>query len=159
LIPPNSLVTHAAPYLLRRRGVAADEAYLLGVLSSIPFDWYLRKWVELNLTFELLVPAPVPDPAPSNPLRLRIIDIAGRLAAKDSRFAEWAEAVGVAVCSTMAMQMQEEMEAELDALVASLYGLSRSQVEHVFATFHRGWDYQPRLDKVLHYFHQIETKI
>jgi hypothetical protein len=48
------------------------------------------------------------------------------------------------------------MEAELDALVARLYGLSRSQVEHVFSTFHRGWDYKSRLAAVLEYFDKIE---
>jgi hypothetical protein len=35
--------------------------------------------------------------------------------------------------------------AELDAVVALLYELDPSDVEHMFATFHRGWDYQPRL--------------
>jgi len=49
------------------------------------------------------------------------------------------------------------MEAELDALAAHLYELSRAQVEHIFATFHRGWDYQPRLDAVLAHFDRIEA--
>jgi hypothetical protein len=47
------------------------------------------------------------------------------------------------------------MEAELDALVSHLYGLTRDQVVHIFATFHRGWDYKPRLDAVLEHFDRI----
>jgi hypothetical protein len=39
--------------------------------------------------------------------------------------------------------------AELDALVALRYGLTRQDVEHIFATFHRGWDYADRLALVL----------
>jgi Eco57I restriction-modification methylase len=39
LIPPYVIATTANPYLLRIRGDERDEAYLLGVLTSIPFDW------------------------------------------------------------------------------------------------------------------------
>lgn len=42
--------------------------------------------------------------------------------------------------------------AELDALVSLLYGLSEDQVEHLFATFHRGWKYEPRLETVLQHY-------
>jgi hypothetical protein len=156
LIPPGSIVTHAAPYLLRRNGGDADEAFLLGVMSSVPYDWYLRKWVELNLTFELLVPAPVPDPELDDPRRLRVISISGRLAAKDGRYQNWADAVQVSVGSVKSTSEQDELEAILDANVSSLYGLTREQVEHVFATFHRGWNFAPRLAKVLGYFDAIE---
>jgi hypothetical protein len=47
---------------------------------------------------------------------------------------------------------------ELDALVAHLYGLSRSQLEHVFKTFHRNWDYSSRLEQVLAFYDQL-TKV
>jgi hypothetical protein len=52
-------------------------------------------------------------------------------------------------------EQQADMEAELDALVSHLYGLTRDQVAHIFATFHRGWDYKPRLDAVLEHFDRI----
>ena len=61
----------------------------------------------------------------------------------------------VPVGSVKTPDQQADMEAELDALVSHLYGLSRDQVEHIFATFHRGWDYQPRLDAVLAHFDRI----
>ena len=44
------------------------------------------------------------------------------------------------------------MIAELDALAASLYGLSEKQVAHIFETFHEGWDYEERLAKVSKHF-------
>ena len=47
---------------------------------------------------------------------------------------------------------KDDLIAELDALVAHLYGLGRSDVEHIFATFHRGWDYGPRLAAVLAHY-------
>ena len=39
-----------------------------------------------------------------------------------------------------------------------LYGLTEDQVEHVFATFHRGWNYEPRLDAVLTHYRAWKGK-
>lgn len=155
LVPPFSVMTHGSPYLKRVRASATDEAFLLGVLCSIPFDWYMRKWVELNVTFELLQPAPIPLAGRDPGLRAALVRAAGRLAAVDERFSSWAEAVGVSVGSVRTPVEREDLEAELDALVSHLYGLTREHVEHVFRTFHRGWDYQTRLTKVLAQFDRI----
>jgi hypothetical protein len=152
LLPPEIVLVHKAPFLVRRKGDERDEAYLLGVMSSVPFDWYARRLVELAMTFEVLTPMPVPRPQASDERRTRVIEVAGRLASRDERFSIWADAVGVPVNSVDTPDEQAALEAELDALVAHLYGLSRDQLGHVFATFHRGWDYAPRLGSVLGYF-------
>jgi hypothetical protein len=157
LLPPGCIVIEKAPFLGRRSGSESDEAYVLGVLSSLIFDWYARRMVELAMAFEVLAPMPLPRPPQTIWARQRIVVIAGRLAARDERFADWARAVGVPTGSVKTPVEKAELEAELDALVASLYDLSRDQVEHLFATFHRGWDYKPRLSKVLGYFDAIEA--
>ena len=162
LVPPGNVLVHPAPYLVRRVGSEVDEAFLLGVFSSIIFDWFARRIVELHMTFELLDRMPVPQPVSDDPLRSRLVQLAGRLAATDRRFDDWANAVGVPVGSidTPAkwdhLKVWIDEEAEIDALVAHLYGLSRSQVEHIFETFHRGWDYKPRLAAVLDHFDRLE---
>lgn len=152
LLPPGSIFTHKAPILVRRTDNVRAEAALLGVLSSIPFDWYMRRWVELSLSFELLNPSPVPRPNLDSAKGARVVEVAGRLAAVDDRYAEWAADVGVAVGTANEEPVKSDLIAELDALVSLLYGLSEEQVEHVFATFHRGWDYQPRLNAVLKHY-------
>jgi hypothetical protein len=152
LIPGNKTIVHLAPYLLRRRGDAAAEAYLLGVLSSLPLDWYARRYVEVHLTAGFLRAFPVPRPEPDDAFRRRVTEIAGRLAAVDSRYAGWAAEVGVPVGSVTTREVKDDLIAELDAVVALLYALSRADVEHIFATFHRGWNYQARLAAVLGHF-------
>jgi hypothetical protein len=156
LIPPNVVVTHKAPYLLRVRGAARDEAFVLGVLSSIILDWYARRIVENSVTFEILNAVPLPRPPPDDPGAARVVEIAGRLAAADERYSTWAEEVGVAVGS---VEVGEEAEliAELDARVAQLYGLDADDVRFLFETFHRGWDYEDRLAAVLEHFAASET--
>ncbi len=155
LIPSSVLLTHTAPYLLRRSGSEKDEAFILGVMSSRIFDWYARRIIELHMTFELLDRMPIPRPAVTDNRRQRIIEISGSLAAVDRRYAKWAKAVGVPVGSVKTPADREELEIELDALVAHLYGLSRDHVQHVYKTFHRGWDFAPRLERVLVYFDKI----
>jgi hypothetical protein len=155
LVPGNCVITNAAPYLFMRDGSAAHEAFLIGVLSSIPYDWYARRFVELNFNFHIVNATPVPALDLRNARCKAVIQIAGRLAARDDRFADWAKAVGVPLGSVKTASDQAVLEAELDALVSHLYGLSRDQVEHIFSTFHRGWDYKPRLSAVLAHFDRI----
>lgn len=151
LLPPGIALVHNAPYLVRTSGSESDEAYLLGVLSSVPFDWYARRHVELHMTFDVLNPMPVPRPDRGDALRSRVVKLAGILAATDSRFSEWATAVGVPV-GGLAGEAKDDAIAEVDALVAHLYGLTREHVEMVFSTFHRGWNFGPRLERVLTHY-------
>jgi hypothetical protein len=85
----------------------------------------------------------------------RVVEIAGRLAAADERFKDWARVVGVAVGSVKTDDEKNLLIAETDALVAHMYGLTRSQIVHVFKTFHRGWDYTPRLERVLSFYDKL----
>lgn len=135
LIPPNVLCAHLAPYLLWPSGDAADQAFLLGALSSLPLDWYARRVVELHLTFFTLNPFPMPRPPRTDPHWQRAVALAGRLACPDDRFAAWAAAVGVAHGPLDAAEKQAMIE-ELDAVVARLYGLTPAHLAHIFDTFH-----------------------
>jgi hypothetical protein len=155
LVPPNVVITNKGPYLVWSSGTAEDEAYLLGVLCSIPLDWYARRIVELGLNFHIFNAFPVPRPAPADPLRARVVEIAGRLAAVDERYASWATDVGVSVGS-VASDERDDLAAELDAAVALLYGLDLVDVATVYETFHDGWDHQPRLQQVLDHFKRLE---
>lgn len=155
LVPPQVGLTHGAPYLLFPRGGKDVAAYLLGVLSSIPLDWIARRTVEVNLTYHILNSFPIPRPDPEDPLRRRVVVVSGRLAASDERFQKWASSIGVQVASVQNAEEKGDLEAELDALISHLYGLSRPQVQHIFKSFHRGWDYKPRLDAVLAHYDRI----
>lgn len=152
LLPPGCAATEKAPVLVRRAGNPRTDAYLVGVLSSLPFDWQLRRWVELKLSYEVLYSSALPEWT-ARPGIDRVVEIAGRLAAVDVRYEEWADEVGVQVGSVKTPAEKQDLVDELDALVSLLYGLSEDHVEHIYATFHRGWDYAPRLAAVLEHFH------
>lgn len=151
LVPGSVFLANQAPYLLWPRGNERDSAYLLGVLCSLPLDWYARRFVETHVNFYLLNPFPIPRPPNDHRLRSRSIELSGRLASADKRYAQWARAVGVDH-GPVAPDDKEDMIHELDAVVAQLYGLSEPQLVHIFETFHEGWNYQDRLDATLLHF-------
>jgi hypothetical protein len=151
LLPPRVFITNKAPYFLWPRGDERDQAYLLGVLCSIPLDWYARRFVEINLNYFILNPFPIPRPDRAHARWIRTVALAGRLAAADKRFARWAKAVGVE-CGGLDEDERQDMIHELDAVVANLYGLSEHQLRHVYETFHEGWDYASRLEGVLTHY-------
>jgi hypothetical protein len=148
LVPPRVALTHGAPYLLFPRGNETDVAYVLGILCSRPLDWMARRTVEVNLTYPVLGGLSVPRVPRDHPWRRRVVEVTGRLAAVDDRYSSWARAVGVEVGSATSTAAASDLTAELDALAALLYGLDIDALHHVFATFHRGWDFSGRLAQV-----------
>ena len=117
--------------MLFPRGDEKDEAYLLGILFSIPLDWYARRFVETNVNFFVLNPFPIPRPARKDVFWQRAVELSGRLACPDERFSQWAEAVGVA-CGPLEEKTKQEMVDELDAVTAHLYKLEVFRINSYF---------------------------
>lgn len=152
LVPPGVVITNQAPFLLWPQGDERDHAYVLGVLSSIPLDWYARRFVETHVNYHVFNPFPIPRPVREDRLRKRVEEIAGTIAAVDERYAAWADAVGVPVGGVADEAERDDLVAELDAVVAHLYGLDESDLRVVYETFHEGWDFGSRLDATLGHF-------
>jgi hypothetical protein len=159
LLPPRTILANQAPYLLWSEGDEHDQAYLLGILSSVPLDWYARRYVETHLNYHVLHPFPVPRPARNDPVRRQVEELAGLLAATDERFETWAGAVGVPLGRVADSSEKADMIAELDAAVSVLYGLEEADVRHIFETFHVGWDYGARLDAVVAHYRKLKATI
>ena len=71
---------------------------------------------------------PIPRLDRASVLHQRTIELSGRLAAVDDRYADWADAVGVEY-GPLDEDTKQEKIYELDAVVAHLYGLTREHVE------------------------------
>ena len=153
LVPGAVVAVHLAPSLVWPKGTARDEAFLLGILSSMILDWYARRVVELHVTFAMINSFPVPDRDPEDDqVAARVVEIAGRLASVDDRFSEWAAEVGVPVGSVQDEATKTDLICELDACVAHLYGLDESDLAVIYGTFHESADYSERHSAVLEHF-------
>jgi hypothetical protein len=157
LVPGELVLQDKAPYFLWPKGGSRDESFLLGVLSSIPLDWYARRVVEIQVDYHVINGFPIPDPG-GGVVKDRVVELAGRLGAPDDRFRPWAESVGVPVGSLNDEAEKTDAVAELDALVGLLFGLEDRDIQHVFETFHPTWDYEERLEAVLAHFKAWKAK-
>lgn len=155
LVPPHVFLNHKAPYFLFPRGSTEDEAYLLGVLSSLPLDWYARRFVELSMTYFVLNPFPVPRPPAHSAMRQLVVETATKLAVgSDERFEEWGASLRMSP-SAIAEEEKQILRCRLDAATSKLYGLDEGDLVHIFETFHENWDYGDQLDLTLSEFKRL----
>ena len=132
LIPPRIPLTNAAPYLVFSNWPSTGRSFVLGVLNSIPFDWFVRRYIETTFNFYILNMLCFP-PLDNTP-RQRIGELAARLSCTDNRFAEFAAEVGVE-CGVLTEAQRNDMRAEIDALVARAYGLTIDELRFMFTDF------------------------
>ena len=128
--------------------------YLVGVFNSIPFDWYARLWVEINVNFFIFEKFPIPKLNINSKLFKEIVKTAGKLSCIDKRYEELANKIGIKIIKIDEKE-KNDLICYLDALVSKAYNLTIEDVEVIFKSFHHGWDYSNRLSKVIKYFKKI----
>ena len=141
ILPPQTFVARKATLVLPRKGlnfVLDDEyywliAYFAGILNSMVFDFLLRKRISINLNYFYLYETPFPDKHGGKVVN-RIVEIAALLSSPDERFSEFANVLKVDV-GPLSMRERISLLAELNALVAKHYGLTRSDLELVLQSF------------------------
>jgi hypothetical protein len=148
LIPANVILTNISPYILTTVNNEKNEAKLLGILSSVVFDFYARKFIETAVNNHFLNAFPIPDLTNSQ-LFEKLVSNVLSLVDDIPEFKMWKEKVGTKPTS---FEKIDDLISENDAIVARLYGLSEKQLTHIFSNFHRGWDYSTRLKLTLEYF-------
>ena len=132
LIPPEVLLVNSAPYLVFVDGDERDQAACLGVMNSLPFDWQVRRYVEASLNFFMLESMVVPH---LNEEQYTVIaESAARLSAVDSRFDQFAQAVGVEV-GPLDEDEQRRLRVEIDAQVAQVWELTIDDLRLMFTDF------------------------
>ena len=128
---------------------------MLGVLSSIPLDWYARR--RRRDPRQLSYLQRFSDSGPRSTKPAQATSRADRRALGSCRrsLRRVGATVGVPVGSVTDPAEKDDLIAELDAAVALLYGLDEADVEVIFSTFHVGWHYEQRLASVLEHFRRL----
>lgn len=148
ILPPGRFCPHTVSleqvYIDRvdAHGYRSDERltprqrlYLLALFNSLVFDWIIRQSVTTHVSFFFVynTRAPRPDDAGLMPLARR----AARLSCHTAEFDDLARQAGLRDHRDTAAEPAERarLRAELDGLVAHLYGLTEGEFAHILATF------------------------
>ena len=115
----------------------AERVYLSALLNSYCVDYCIRSRVTTNLNFFFLEQLAIPRLTGEDVLFGLIVSRAARLICTTPEFDELAKSVGLKGYQDGASDPSEraKLRAELDGLVAHLYGLSEEEFTHILGTF------------------------
>ena len=123
---------------------ATQQLYVCSILNSYVVDWLLRQKITSHLNMFYVYQVPMPRDA-ANELAQRVIQRAARLICTTPEFDDLAKSVGLKKTSTASVPTdtygttdpteRAKLRAELDGLVAHLYGLTEAEFAHILGTF------------------------
>ena len=130
-VPAGSFMKETSYWLTSESKDSTYEVFLLGILSSRVFDWYVRCLVDRRVLPSLAVSFPVPEFNKKSQLHLEIVNCVQGIF-KPEGF----EMYGFKCVSNP----DPSLAASLEGLVARAYGLEGSELEGVLKTFHPTFD-------------------
>lgn len=136
IIPQNCVFGHS----LNGSGDSIDIKYLpylTALLNSLVFDYFLRLQVTANMTMFFIYQSPVPRLIAGEMLFQLISDRAARLICTTPEFDDLAKQVGLKSHADGATDpvKRARLRAELDGLIAHLYGITEAEFAHILGTF------------------------
>lgn len=136
VLPPGTFFGHS---LNATRTLLSPDIllFLTGVLNSFCFDYALRSMVSANLTMFFIYQMWVPRPERTDKLFEAIVKRVARLICTTPEFDDLEKKAGLKGHKESANDPVEraELRAELDGLVAHLYGLTEEEFAYILTTF------------------------
>lgn len=137
VLPPNSVVVHSLFVNVDKMLEPDTSLYLCALLNSFVADYFIRQQVTSNVSQFAIHLLPVPSPAASSAVFRGVVKRAARLICTSPEFDDLAKTVGLKSHREGATDPTERacLRAELDGLVAHLYGLSEEEFTHILSNF------------------------
>jgi len=115
----------------------AELLAFVALFNSFVFDWMIRKKITNHLNMFYVFQMPVPRLKEGDDLFTPIMERAGRLTCTAPEFDDLAKEVDItsAKSDTTDATERAKLRAELDGLIAHLYGLDENEFVHILSTF------------------------
>lgn len=127
LVPPATVLTNAAPYLVFDPRVSeTQQAFLLAMLNSGPCDWYGALFISLNMNYFIFNTLPLPEWRADDPRCARASSLAVGIATEgwEEPPSEWSFGAK--------FHDREEAVAEIDAIASLLYRIPDEALETIW---------------------------
>jgi hypothetical protein len=115
----------------------SSQLFLCAILNSFVIDFMLRMKVTTTLNFFYVYQLPIPRSAPNDPASESLVDRTARLTCTTPAFDDLARELGLKSHKAGATDATERatLRAELDGLIAHLYGLTEEEFAYILTTF------------------------
>jgi hypothetical protein len=140
----NKIPTAITKYSQQLDGSYQVELFLCALMNSYVLDYFLRQRVTANLNFFYVYQTPVPRLTKSDHFFAEIVERAAKLICTTPEFDELAQEVGAYGHSPLLGSHQRgvtnevergKLRAELDGMIAHLYGLTEEEFAYILTTF------------------------
>ncbi|MBD2147406.1 DNA methyltransferase [Sphaerospermopsis sp. FACHB-1194] len=114
-----------------------DILYLCSIFNSFTYDYLLRLKVSANINFFFVYSTQVPRLTEKDEYFNEIVERAAKLICTTAEYDELAKEVGLGSHKNGITEERErgKIRAELDGIIAHLYGLTESEFSHILSTF------------------------
>lgn len=116
---------------------SSDMLLLTAVFNSMVYDSVIRLKVSSNMNFFYVYSTQVPALTNADAIYSKLVNYAARLICISPKFDELAKEIGLKSHKDGATDSAERarLRAELDGMIAHLYGLSEEEFTHIVSTF------------------------
>ena len=137
ILPPRVFANHKLMVGRPESMSGAVAAYLLGVVNSVTFDYLIRQQVASSISMYAFYQMPVPRLVETDPSLRSISTRSARLVCTSPPFDALARECGLESHKVGATDpaTRERLRAELEGLVAHLYGLNEDELAHILKSF------------------------
>jgi hypothetical protein len=115
----------------------AQQVFLSAVFNSFTLDWLVRGKVTSNINFFAVYQLPVPRLTERDANFKPVVDRAARLICTSAPFDDLARQLGLSSHADGVNDpgQRARLRAELDGIIANLYGLTEEEFAHILTTF------------------------
>jgi Alw26I/Eco31I/Esp3I family type II restriction m6 adenine DNA methyltransferase len=139
LLPKNIMTSHSLFVNVKDILTGIESVYLTSILNSFVLDFVMRNQATTNITQFLIYQLPVPRLKPKDKWFQAIVGRAARLICTTEEFSElWDEVMGNEWTGKKAAITEYErniLRAELDGIIAHIYGLTEEEFAYILSTF------------------------
>lgn len=138
MLPPNVFSSNSLAVSVNEVNYNSLLSFL-AIFNSLAYDFTLRSKISSNLNFYYVYNLPTPKLLPSDKWYQPVINRSARLTCTTDEFAElWEEVMKTKWSESVAAIKDTErnqLRAELDGIIAHLYGLTEEEFAYILSTF------------------------
>ncbi len=136
IIPASLFCGNTIPLVIQPKD-PKELIFLMSVFNSICADWLIRQKISTHCNFFYMYQIAIPRLTEGDDSFAEIVERAAKLICTASEYDDLAEEVGLGSHKNGITDPAErqQLRAELDAIVAHLYGITEKEFVHILSTF------------------------